>query len=60
MKELIYKSGHAGITKAEATIIFDNTDKASSPMGYEKEDKITVTRQVTLEKSKYFVNGVNL
>lgn len=46
MKELIYKSGHAGITKAEATLRFDNKDKKQSPMGYENCDYIVVTRQV--------------
>jgi len=35
MQELVYKFGHAGITKAEVTITFDNRDKANSPLGYE-------------------------
>lgn len=44
MQELVYKFGHAGITKAEVTIIFDNKDKPNSPVGYETFDTITVTR----------------
>ena len=41
---MVYKFGHAGITKAEVTIIFDNLDKDASPIGYESFDIITVTR----------------
>jgi structural maintenance of chromosome 2 len=44
MQELVYKFGHAGITKAEVTIIFDNTDKVNSPIGFETFDTLTVTR----------------
>ena len=44
IQELIYKNGAAGITKAEVTLVFDNTDKENSPSGYEEYDKITVTR----------------
>ncbi len=44
MQELVYKFGHAGITKAEVTVTFDNRDKANSPIGYEQCDEITVTR----------------
>ncbi|EGR27336.1 structural maintenance of chromosomes 2, putative [Ichthyophthirius multifiliis] len=57
MQELVYKQGHAGITKAEVTVTFDNTNKEQSPLGYENCDQIQVTRQVQQEKSKYFVNG---
>ncbi len=28
------------------SLVFDNTDKAHSPLGYEQHDEITVTRQV--------------
>ena len=31
LQELIYKRGNAGITKAEVTLIFDNSDKKRSP-----------------------------
>jgi structural maintenance of chromosome 2 len=44
MQELIYKVGHAGITKAEVTITFDNHDKSNAPIGFEQCDTITVTR----------------
>jgi structural maintenance of chromosome 2 len=44
VKELIYKSGHAGITKAEVSLRFDNRDKSMSPMGLEQHDNIVVTR----------------
>jgi len=44
--DLIYKRGQAGVTKASVTIVFDNTERATSPVGFEGHDSITVTRQV--------------
>lgn len=29
------------------TVVFDNTDKANSPIGYEQYQELTVTRQVS-------------
>lgn len=46
LQELVYKQGQAGITKATVSIVFNNADKANSPVGYEHFEKITVTRQV--------------
>ena len=46
MQELVYKQGQAGITKATVSIIFNNEDKQNSPVGFDHDDKITVTRQV--------------
>ena len=46
-QELIYKRGQAGITKASVTIVFDNSDRAGSPVGLENCKQITVTRQVS-------------
>ena len=46
LQELVYKQGQAGVTKATVTIVFDNSDKGQSPIGYEANDEITVTRQV--------------
>jgi len=40
LQELIYKQGHAGITKASVTITFDNREKESSPQGYQQLDEI--------------------
>lgn len=48
LQELVYKQGQAGITKASVSVEFNNADKASSPVGYEHHDRITVTRQVDL------------
>ena len=42
----MYKQGQAGITKATVSIIFNNEDKQNSPVGFEHDDRITVTRQV--------------
>jgi len=47
-QDLIYKRGQAGITKASVTIVFDNSDRESSPLGMENYAQITVTRQVRL------------
>lgn len=61
MQDLIYKSGQAGINKAVVSIIFDNTNPAQSPPGFENVDEITVTRQIALGgKNKYLINGVNV
>lgn len=46
LQELVYKQGQAGITKATVTVVFDNNDVATSPVGYESSKQITVTRQV--------------
>ena len=47
--DLIYKRGQAGVTKASVTIVFDNRDKATSPIGFEEYAQISVTRQVRLD-----------
>lgn len=58
LSELVYKQGQAGITKASVTIVFDNSDETTSPVGYEQNTEVTVTRQVLIGgKSKYFING---
>lgn len=56
--DLIYKRGQTGITKASVTIVFDNTDRATSPVGFETFPQITVTRQIAIPNiSKYLLNG---
>lgn len=48
------------MNKASVTVIFNNKDEASSPVGYEQCPEVTVTRQVLLGgKSKYMINGRN-
>ena len=47
LQELVYKQGQAGITKATVSIVFDNSDRSRSPLGYEDHQEITVTRQVS-------------
>ncbi|NXI88228.1 SMC2 protein, partial [Rhipidura dahli] len=60
LQDLIYKNGQAGITKATVSINFDNSDKSRSPLGFEANDEITVTRQVIIGgRTKYLINGVN-
>lgn len=61
LQDLVYKSGQAGIKKATVTIIFDNRNRNSSPLGYEHHEEITITRQVIIgRKNKYMINGVNV
>ncbi|NXR60164.1 SMC2 protein, partial [Rhadina sibilatrix] len=60
LQDLVYKNGQAGITKATVSINFDNSNKSRSPLGFEANDEITVTRQVVVGgRSKYLINGVN-
>ncbi|KAJ3556856.1 hypothetical protein NM688_g1793 [Phlebia brevispora] len=57
-QDLIYKRGQAGVTKASVTIVFDNTDRTTSPVGLENLAEITVMRQIALPNvSKYLLNG---
>ncbi|KAI0075030.1 hypothetical protein K474DRAFT_1461296 [Panus rudis PR-1116 ss-1] len=57
-QDLIYKRGQAGVTKASVTIVFDNSDRSTSPVGLENCKQITVTRQIALPNiSKYLLNG---
>jgi structural maintenance of chromosome 2 len=58
LQELVYKQGQAGVTKASVTVVFDNSDRARSPPGYEEYSQITVARQVVIGgKNKYLING---
>lgn len=60
LSELVYKQGQAGVNKASVTVVFDNREEATSPVGYEQCPEVTVTRQVLLGgKSKYLINGRN-
>lgn len=60
LSELVYKQGQAGVNKAIVTIVFNNQDESTSPVGYEQCPEVTVTRQVLLGgKSKYLINGRN-
>lgn len=53
LQELVYKQGQAGITKATVSIVFDNSDRSRSPLGYEDYSEITVTRQVQFPNLAY-------
>jgi structural maintenance of chromosome 2 len=58
LSELVYKSGQAGVTRATVSLVFDNDDRRTSPVGYEDFGEITVTRQIVIAgKSKYLING---
>ena len=58
--ELVYKHGQAGVTKATVSVVFDNSNKKQSPIGYENENQIIVSRQIVVDgKHKYTINGIN-
>ncbi|KAF5805595.1 putative transcription factor bZIP family [Helianthus annuus] len=58
LQELVYKQGQAGITKATVSVVFDNSDRSRSPIGYEECSEITVTRQIVVGgRNKYLING---
>lgn len=58
LQDLIYKRGQAGVTKASVTIVFNNDDKEKSPVGFQDEKQISVTRQVLMGgTSKFLING---
>jgi structural maintenance of chromosome 2 len=58
LQELVYKGGQAGVTKATVTLVFNNSAKETSPVGYEAFTEITVTRQIVIGgRNKYLING---
>jgi structural maintenance of chromosome 2 len=57
IQELVYKQGHGGTNRAEVTILFDNSNKEDSPPEYLNVNQIRVSRQIIIDKSKYFING---
>ncbi|XP_072215846.1 structural maintenance of chromosomes protein 2 [Excalfactoria chinensis] len=60
LHDLVYKNGQAGVSKATVTITFDNSDKKHSPLGFENNDEIIITRQAVVGgRNKYLINGVN-
>jgi structural maintenance of chromosome 2 len=46
MNEFVYKKGQAGISKASVTLVFNNEDPSTSPVGYEQMKKLFIRRQV--------------
>ena len=56
---LVYKEGLSGVTRASVSIIFNNTEKETSPAGYEDRERFTVTRSVKHGdgSSKYLIDG---
>ena len=60
-QELIYKNGQAGVTKANVTLLFDNSDKARCHEAYRKYDQISVRREYSVGGvSKCTINGTNV
>lgn len=58
LQELVYKQGQAGVTKATVSVVFDNSDRSHSPIGFEDCSEITVTRQIVVGgRNKYMING---
>lgn len=62
-QEFVYKSGQAGITKANVTILFDNSDKTRCHEAYKKYDQISVRREYNLTGGgimKCTINGTTV
>ena len=58
LSELVYKSGASGVTAASVSLVFDNSDAGSSPVGYSEYSELTVSRSVVLGgKSRFLING---
>ena len=58
LSELVYKNGQAGVSSATVTLVFDNSQPSSSPVGYSEYSQLTVSRQVVMGgKSTYKING---
>uniref|UniRef100_A0A1A9WI22 RecF/RecN/SMC N-terminal domain-containing protein n=1 Tax=Glossina brevipalpis TaxID=37001 RepID=A0A1A9WI22_9MUSC len=58
LQHLIYQNGQADVTKANVTLIFDNTNPSQCPLGYEKCREISVSRELSVDgKNKYVING---
>jgi structural maintenance of chromosome 2 len=59
LRELIYKNGQTGVTKANVTINFDNTDKDQSPVGYQQYDEIVIRREVYFHSIHFSYQIIN-
>eukprot|EP00923_Selenidium_pygospionis_P003934 GHVN01006262.1.p1 GENE.GHVN01006262.1~~GHVN01006262.1.p1 ORF type:complete len:1196 (+),score=302.88 GHVN01006262.1:281-3868(+) len=58
--ELVYKQGQAGVTKASVTLVFNNTDKDSSPPMVRHLDRVTITRQIIIGgRDRHLLNSHN-
>jgi structural maintenance of chromosome 2 len=56
MDDLIYK--HGGCTRATVTLVFDNSNPATSPPGWETKAQITVQRMIAKGGAgKYLIDG---
>ncbi|CBI24617.3 unnamed protein product, partial [Vitis vinifera] len=57
LQKLVYKQGQAGITKATVSVVFDNSDRSRSPLGYQDCPEITKIRQIVVGgRNKYLIN----
>uniref|UniRef100_A0A0N5CBR4 Structural maintenance of chromosomes protein n=1 Tax=Strongyloides papillosus TaxID=174720 RepID=A0A0N5CBR4_STREA len=58
MDDLVFKQGQAGVTRASVTLTFNNSNKAASPIGYENDDIIRVSRSVVVNgRPSISING---
>lgn len=60
-QEYIYKNGQAGISKANVTILFDNSDKNRCHEAYKKYEKLSVRREYAVGgATKCTINGTTV
>ncbi|XP_027205374.2 structural maintenance of chromosomes protein 2-like [Dermatophagoides pteronyssinus] len=58
LNDLIYKNGHAGVTKASVIMEIDNSDNKFSHSDYSNSPVIVVRREInTKNQSKYYIDG---
>lgn len=57
LQDLVYKQGQAGVTKATVTLVFNNSDPQSGPVGYDHCETITVARQVRNNAFTFFLDS---
>ncbi|KAJ3332301.1 Structural maintenance of chromosomes protein 2, partial [Blyttiomyces sp. JEL0837] len=55
LTDLVYKRGQAGIVRATVTIVFNNSDSANSPPGWEDKKQLSVTRQLNVNNPHFLI-----
>ncbi|KRY08260.1 Structural maintenance of chromosomes protein 2 [Trichinella patagoniensis] len=57
LQDLVSDYGKTGIERASVSVVFDNSNRARSPCGYENYDEIVISRVIVSGQQKCFLNG---
>ncbi|KRX93460.1 Structural maintenance of chromosomes protein 2 [Trichinella pseudospiralis] len=57
LQDLVSDYGKTGIERAAVSVVFDNSNRARSPYGYENFDEIVISRVIVSGQQKCFLNG---